>query len=77
MQTDHTDPITERHTASDSQYLRISVKYVDNNGSPIDTHSLHQGTDFMAVVTVANISGTTDYTNLALTHIICRMGDFQ
>ena len=40
------------------------------NGSPIDTHSLHQGTDFMAVVTVANISGTTDYTNLALTHII-------
>lgn len=50
--------------------LRISVKYVDNNGSPIDTHSLHQGTDFMAVVTVANISGTTDYTNLALTHII-------
>ena len=50
--------------------LRISVKYVDNNGSPIDTHSLHQGTDFMAVVTVANTSGTTDYTNLALTHII-------
>lgn len=50
--------------------LRISVKYVDNNGSPIDTHSLHQGTNFMAVVTVANTSGTTDYTNLALTHII-------
>lgn len=36
----------------------------------MNTRSLNQGTDFMAVVTVANISGTTDYTNLALTHII-------
>ena len=50
--------------------LRLNVRYLDNNGSPIDTRSLNQGTDFMAVVTVANISGTTDYTNLALTHII-------
>ncbi len=32
-------------------------------------NDIRQGTDFMAI-TLSNISGTSDYTNLALTHII-------
>ena len=50
--------------------LRIDVKYTDLNGASLNIGELKQGTDFTATVTVANISGTTDYSNLALTHII-------
>lgn len=50
--------------------IRIDIKYTDINGTPISIDNLKQGTDFMAKVTVANISGTSDYTNLALTHIL-------
>lgn len=50
--------------------LRLDVRYVSTNGTPVSIDQLKQGTDFMALVTVANISGTTDYTNLALTQII-------
>ncbi|WP_455587572.1 alpha-2-macroglobulin family protein [Bacteroides sp.] len=50
--------------------LRLDVKYTDMGGATIQTGQMKQGTDFMAVVTVANISGTTDYSDIALTHII-------
>lgn len=50
--------------------LRLDVRYVSTNGTPVSIGQLKQGTDLMALVTVANISGTTDYTNLALTQII-------
>lgn len=50
--------------------LRLDVRYVGASGSPVTVNQLKQGTDFTALVTVANISGTTDYTNLALTQII-------
>lgn len=50
--------------------LRLDVRYVSTSGTPVSIDQLKQGTDFMALVTVANISGTTDYTNLALTQII-------
>lgn len=53
-----------------SNNLRLDVKYTDMNGSPISVADISQGTDFMAVVSVSNISGTSDYSNLALTHII-------
>lgn len=53
-----------------SENLRIDVKYLQMSGSPIDISQLKQGTDFTAVVTVANISGTSDYTHLALTHLV-------
>lgn len=53
-----------------SNNLSLNVRYVDMNGSPIDIQQMKQGTDFMSIITVANISGTSDYTNLALTHII-------
>lgn len=50
--------------------LRLEVKYTSNNGSPISVADIKQGTDFTSIVTVSNISGTTNYNNLALTHII-------
>lgn len=53
-----------------SNNLRLDVKYTDMNGTAIAPEALKQGSDFMAVVTVANISGTTDYSDIALTHII-------
>lgn len=53
-----------------SNNLRLDVKYISSNGRPIDVSHLKQGADFTAVVTVANISGTTDYINLAITHIV-------
>lgn len=53
-----------------SNNLRLNVKYTDRQGTPVNLSKLKQGTDFTATVTVANISGTSDYTNLALTHIV-------
>ncbi len=50
--------------------LRLDVKYMDMNDRPIDVTSLKQGTDFVAVVTVSNISGMSDYRDIALTHIV-------
>lgn len=53
-----------------SNGLRIDVKYVDMAGSLMSVSDLKQGTDFVAEVTVSNTSGTTDYKDLALTHIV-------
>lgn len=50
--------------------LRLEVSYEDTNGKTIQVNSLKQGTDFVAVVTVANISGNSDYKDVALTHMI-------
>lgn len=40
------------------------------SGTPISVDDIRQGTDFIAFACISNISGTSDYTNLALTHII-------
>lgn len=50
--------------------LRIEAHYKDMKGKPINVNTLKQGTDFVAVVKVSNISGTSDYKNIALTHMI-------
>lgn len=50
--------------------IRLDVKYTDMAGSPISVEDIRQGTDFMSAVTLSNISGNSDYSNLALTHII-------
>jgi uncharacterized protein YfaS (alpha-2-macroglobulin family) len=50
--------------------LRLDVSYSDLDGKAVDAARLQQGTDFMAAVRVSNISGTNDYTDLALTHLI-------
>ena len=36
----------------------------------MSVNDIRQGTDFTAIASISNTSGTTDYTNLALTHII-------
>lgn len=53
-----------------SENLRMDIRYADMNGSPMSVEDIRQGSDFMAIASISNVSGTTDYTNLALTHII-------
>lgn len=40
------------------------------NANLISVDDIKQGTDFIALAVISNVSGTSDYTNLALTHII-------
>ena len=53
-----------------SDNLRMDIRYANLNGTLISVNDIIQGTDFMAITSISNISGTSDYTNLALTHII-------
>ena len=53
-----------------SNHLRLNVSYTDIAGAPISIDDIKQGSDFTAMVTVANISNSSDYKNLALTHIL-------
>lgn len=53
-----------------SNNLHLEVKYTDMGGSPISIENIRQGTDFMAVITISNIGVASDYSNLALTHIL-------
>jgi uncharacterized protein YfaS (alpha-2-macroglobulin family) len=64
-----TRPVVDRLPAV-SEGLKLNVSYTDMKRLPVDVTDLQQGTDFYAVVTVSNISSTTDYTDVALTHII-------
>lgn len=69
------DLITRTKLLSDtlpaiSDNLRMDIRYANLNGTPISVNDIIQGTDFMAITSISNISGTSDYTNLALTHII-------
>jgi uncharacterized protein YfaS (alpha-2-macroglobulin family) len=50
--------------------IKLNVSYTDMAGNPLDASELGQGTDFTAVVEVANMNISNDYTDLALTHII-------
>jgi uncharacterized protein YfaS (alpha-2-macroglobulin family) len=50
--------------------LRLDVSYTDLKGNPVNISELKQGTDLIASVKVTNISISSDYTDLALTHII-------
>ncbi len=53
-----------------SNNLKLDITYVDLSGNHLDIKNLKQGTDFKAIVKVSNISGSNDYTDLALTQII-------
>ena len=53
-----------------SDGLRLEVKYTDLSGRPVNVASLAQGTDLLAVVSVVNLSSTTDYSDLALTYVL-------
>ncbi|MBR4839488.1 MAG: hypothetical protein IK005_03305 [Paludibacteraceae bacterium] len=52
-----------------SEGLQLNISYYDVNGSTIDISNLQQGTDFVARVTVKNISSFEDYSELSLTQI--------
>ncbi|MDR2138233.1 MAG: alpha-2-macroglobulin [Tannerella sp.] len=51
-------------------HIRMDVSYTQADGSNIDVSHLRQGQDFVAEIKISNISGYSDYTNLALTQII-------
>ena len=50
--------------------LKITVQYTDLNGNSLNESEIKQGSDFIAVVRVSNITPAADYLNLALTHIL-------
>jgi uncharacterized protein YfaS (alpha-2-macroglobulin family) len=50
--------------------LRLDVSYTDLSGKTIDISEIKQGTDFIARIKVSNTGVSSDYTDLALTHII-------
>ena len=62
-------PLEDRSEAVNNN-LRINVKYADMSGNALNVTSLNQGADFVINVSVTNTSPSTNYTNLALTHII-------
>ncbi|MDR1337075.1 MAG: alpha-2-macroglobulin [Tannerella sp.] len=64
-----TRPVVDSRPAV-SDNLKLEVAYEDMSGKAINISSLKQGMDFTAKVRVSNISGTADYTDLALTHIV-------
>ena len=53
-----------------SDNLRMDIRYASMDGKPMSVNDIRQGTDFTAIASISNTSGTTDYTNLAVTHII-------
>ena len=55
---------------AEAENLKMEISYTDLSGSRIDVTDLAQGADFFAIVKVSNISGRSNYTDLALTHII-------
>jgi len=61
-------PVIDRSPAL-SHHLKLEVSYTDMGGKAIDPSRLQQGTDFVAVVTVSNISGI-DYNDVSINHII-------
>jgi hypothetical protein len=61
-------PEAGRETAGENG-LMVSVNYTNNAGGYIDITQLEQGTDFVAVVTVANTGTRGEYRELALSQI--------
>ena len=49
--------------------MKLQVSYTDLTGKQLPIHSLQQGADLVATITVENIC-PTDLTHLALTHIL-------
>lgn len=53
-----------------SSGISLNVNYLSAGGTTVSPYSIPQGTDFIAVLTVSNVSGVKDYSNLALTEAI-------
>ncbi len=67
--TSRSKPLEDLSPA-ESRNLSIQTTFTDLNNQSFAIDQLKQGTDFIAKITVRNTSGTTAYTNLALTHIL-------
>jgi uncharacterized protein YfaS (alpha-2-macroglobulin family) len=67
--TTFTTPLEDKSPAV-SNNLKIEVAYEDFSGKPLSPAQLKQGADFNVRIRIANTSGSTTYTNLALTHIL-------
>ncbi len=50
--------------------IKMEVRYTSLDGKSIDVNNLKQGADFIAWVKISNLSGSENYTDMALTHII-------
>ena len=50
--------------------LKLNVRYIGQDGEPVDALELTQGDEFTAVITVSNNAATGDFRNLALTYLI-------
>jgi len=61
-------PLNDTITTRSSSQLIMKVEFLTLENIPIDITSLHQGTDFKAIVTLSN-PGAFPITNLALTQI--------
>ncbi len=53
-----------------SSGLSLNVSYTSDNGKTLSPYEIPQGSDFTVTITVGNISGMKDYTDLALTEMI-------
>ena len=57
-------------TPARSSGISLNVSYISSAGKAMLPDDIPQGTDFTAIMTVSNVSGVKDYTNLALTEAI-------
>ena len=63
-------PLTGDSTQyASSPLLGMTINYISQNGQPVDTRQLQQGTDFMAKVTVKNTGKKGTYYEMALTQV--------
>jgi uncharacterized protein YfaS (alpha-2-macroglobulin family) len=65
-----TYPADNEKVQAKSSGLSISVRYVSEDGKILEPAEILQGTEFISVVTVTNVSGNTDCYNVALSEKI-------
>jgi len=53
-----------------NENIKLEVSYCDMAGNSINPASIEQGDDFQVIIKVSNISGSNNYSDVALTHII-------
>ncbi|HOD88882.1 MAG TPA: MG2 domain-containing protein [Bacteroidales bacterium] len=61
-------PEIEHETAGSSN-INMSIKYTSLTGNPIDITNIPQGTDFVATVTISNVSNLASLDNVALSQV--------
>jgi uncharacterized protein YfaS (alpha-2-macroglobulin family) len=62
-------PLTDNNPEMNNN-IKLDVSYTDLKGDVINIDNLKQGSDLYAVIRVSNISGRSNYRNMALTQIV-------